>query len=131
MMSRFVVLYHEVNPDCGRPNHYDLMVESPASKASNRANSLWTWQILTPPGIGVFAAVRLENHRIEYLDYEGPVSGDRGRVTRVMQGDADWVAVEGGRWQVRLTNSAVDWLLEIVVGQGDNHSIKITAVGDA
>ena len=33
------------------------------------------------------AATRLADHRIEYLDYEGPISGDRGVVKRVDGGE--------------------------------------------
>lgn len=34
----------------------------------------------------VFEAERLTDHRSEYLTYQGPVSGDRGHVTRVREG---------------------------------------------
>lgn len=34
-----------------------------------------------------FRAQRLGEHRAAYLTYEGPVSGGRGRVTRVAAGD--------------------------------------------
>lgn len=34
------------------------------------------------------AARRIADHRTAYLTYEGPVSGDRGHVTRVARGEA-------------------------------------------
>ncbi len=34
-------------------------------------------------------ATRIADHRIAYLEYEGPISGDRGVVTRVDQGEYD------------------------------------------
>lgn len=34
----------------------------------------------------------LPSHRMEYLEYEGPVSGDRGLVTRVATGNFLWHA---------------------------------------
>ena len=47
---------------------------------------LWTWRLESEPvpencraGIN---ATRLPNHRVHYLDYEGPVSGNRGSVQR-------------------------------------------------
>jgi hypothetical protein len=38
------------------------------------------------PRGGSFEGVRLGDHRRVYLEYEGEVSGGRGRVTRVMEG---------------------------------------------
>src|SRR5262245_43439326 len=37
-------------------------------------------------GGGVVAAQRLDDHRPAYLDYEGPVSGNRGKVRRLVRG---------------------------------------------
>ena len=44
---------------------------------------LRTWRLerLPAPGVGI-RAEPLGDHRIAYLDYEGPVSGGRGSVTR-------------------------------------------------
>ena len=36
-----------------------------------------------PMLIGSCEAIRLPDHRARYLEYEGPISGDRGRVERV------------------------------------------------
>lgn len=38
------------------------------------------------PDLGQFSAERIGNHRIEYLTYEGPISGDRGSVQRLSTG---------------------------------------------
>ncbi|MCZ6834507.1 MAG: hypothetical protein O7G85_01920, partial [Planctomycetota bacterium] len=36
-------------------------------------------------------AIRLAEHRPAYLDYEGPISGNRGIVTQIAKGDIiDW-----------------------------------------
>jgi hypothetical protein len=40
------------------------------------------------------AATRLADHRMAYLDYEGPLSGDRGTVSRADRGDYDVVAID-------------------------------------
>ena len=46
-------------------------------------SALATWSIPLPPNPRhVCHADRLANHRTAYLDYEGPVSGDRGTVSR-------------------------------------------------
>ena len=51
-------------------------------------------------------------HRLFYLDFEGPVSGDRGRVTAWDRGDLDWftateslvrVQCHGAKWRGVLT----------------------------
>ena len=50
--------------------------------------SLGTWALAEAPCLDrQIYADELAPHRIEYLDYEGPISGDRGEVTRVMHGD--------------------------------------------
>ena len=44
---------------------------------------LKTWSLPQPPLKGVeMDAEALPDHRLAYLDYEGPISGDRGSVTR-------------------------------------------------
>lgn len=102
---RFVCLRHEL-PDSemnqpsegtrslrNRGSHWDFMLE--------RDGVLWTWCLQSNP----FAeprqmkqelpAVRLKDHRIAYLDYEGPisddkVSGNRGSVRQVANGQLIW-----------------------------------------
>jgi hypothetical protein len=92
-MPRFVLLYHECPPSFGKPSHWDLMLE--------QNGFLMTWSLAdlpanwrTPPGHSLTEpdAIRLPNHRLEYLDFEGPVSGDRGHVSRVDRGE--YVVVE-------------------------------------
>lgn len=44
---------------------------------------LRAWRLLTEPAAGIeIVAEVLPDHRRLYLDYEGPVSGGRGTVTR-------------------------------------------------
>lgn len=79
-MPRFVVLYHEMPPDHSRASHYDLMLES--------GKLLRTWAISDPPNVaGTISAELLNDHRQEYLAYEGEVSGGRGVVTRWDEGE--------------------------------------------
>jgi hypothetical protein len=85
VMSRFVLLRHECPPQYGKPSHWDLMLEDDGV--------LLTWRLLelpTPGGPAAFAT-RLDDHRIAYLDYEGPLSGDRGSVRRVDAGEFRWL----------------------------------------
>lgn len=69
-MPRFVILTH----DHPFP-HWDLMLES--------GDRLSTWRLLEEPAPGTSVpAQRLDDHRLLYLEYEGPVSGGRGNVAR-------------------------------------------------
>jgi len=81
MPARFVILHHT---GCGG-EHWDFMIE--------RDGVLLTWQLLaqpTDPGALPIVAKRIGDHRLAYLDYEGPVSGDRGQVRRVDAGTAEF-----------------------------------------
>jgi hypothetical protein len=74
-MPRFVVLRHEFPADHPRGAHWDVMFEIDGA--------LRTWAIGRMPDQGEpQSADALADHRLEYLTYEGPVSGERGSVTR-------------------------------------------------
>lgn len=83
-MPRFVILEHRWNGV-----HWDFMLEGDGALA--------TWAIDSPirPGVDLLAR-RLADHRPAYLDYEGEISGGRGRVSRIDQGEYD-VAVWSDR----------------------------------
>ena len=97
-MPRFVVLEHRWNGV-----HHDLMLEDPGTGA------LRTWAIDAPIVAGADLPARsLPDHRAAYLDYEGPVSGDRGTVRRLDRGtyeprvwsaEAVEIVLEGSRFQ--------------------------------
>lgn len=95
LMPRFVLLRHETPPDYGRASHWDLMFET--------GDVLRTWAIeeLPTPGKAI-AAEPLADHRLAYLDYEGPVSGNRGEVRREDAGDYEMVEDEAERFVVLL-----------------------------
>lgn len=79
-MPRFVVLCHEFPEGHARLKHWDLMFEW--------GSSLRTWAMAREPlSADEIEAEQLADHRLAYLDYEGPVSGDRGSVTRWDAGD--------------------------------------------
>jgi hypothetical protein len=78
-MPRFVILHHEMPATSERSTHWDLMLE--------RDGVLATWALEREPVAGItIEAQRLADHRLHYLDYEGPVSGGRGAVVRVDRG---------------------------------------------
>jgi hypothetical protein len=65
--------------------HWDVMVEIP----DRPDGPLATWAVDEPirPDAEL-PARRLPDHRRVYLEYEGPISGGRGEVRRVAQGNA-------------------------------------------
>ncbi len=82
-------------------SHFDLMIEN--------GPTLATWKMDTPPedaqAEGIPCA-RIAEHRRRYLEYEGPISGDRGLVARhdvstcraLQRSDATWrLAFNGSR----------------------------------
>ena len=74
-MPRFVILEH----DSPGGLHWDLMLE--------QGGVLLTWALSEPPQAARnVPAEALSDHRLAYLDYEGPISGGRGSVTRWDQG---------------------------------------------
>ena len=69
-MNRFVILTHDYPV-----LHWDFMLED--------STGLATWRLMSEPIFDdVIPAVQLASHRKAYLDYEGPVSGERGSVTQ-------------------------------------------------
>lgn len=78
MADEFVILRHS---DYG-PVHYDLMLRA--------GDMLATWQVLSNPAEmqpgDELLATRLPDHRLAYLEYEGSVSRNRGRVERIESG---------------------------------------------
>jgi hypothetical protein len=75
-MPLYVVLEHD-SPD---GVHFDFMLQV--------GQVLRTWALPQPPIAGAEMVGRvLPDHRLKYLEYEGPVSGNRGSVVRHDGGD--------------------------------------------
>lgn len=99
-MSRFVILRHDPPPGGQRPPHWDLMLQS--------GDVLRTWALAEPPTAGrPIAAEALADHRTAYLDYEGPVSGDRGAVCRWDAGTVQWERATPREIVIRLDGNQV------------------------
>lgn len=104
-MPRFVILRHELPAGHARRAHWDLMFE--------RGGVLRTWSVeREPSSAGPIEANDLADHRVDYLDYEGPVSGQRGTVRQWDRGEYRleeqapdrWIVVlEGARMTGRMT----------------------------
>lgn len=90
-MPRFVVLEHDY-PEL----HWDFMLEA--------GGVLLTWRLPAPPQAGTpLVAEASFDHRLAYLDYEGPVSGNRGHV----------VAWDRGTYEEKAGSSADRMVLRI------------------
>lgn len=71
-----------------------------------RGQVLATWRLARLP-VGLKAddkvpAEELPDHRLAYLDYQGPLSRNRGTVRRVDRGRYDLLSRNRGGWTVRL-----------------------------
>jgi hypothetical protein len=119
-MFRFVILLHETPPGHERATHWDFMLQA--------GDVLRTWALSEEPRIGaIIEAEALPDHRLAYLDYEGPVSRGRGTVTRWDSGRYTvehetaaqlYIRLDGNRLQcpAKLTSDENDpgkWRLEL------------------
>lgn len=83
---RWVLLRHDVASGPAREAswHYDWMIEE---EGNERLVCFRVMVRVGELGPGArFEGERLGDHRREYLEYEGEISGGRGRVTRVAAG---------------------------------------------
>ncbi|MBC7855013.1 MAG: hypothetical protein IAF94_16400, partial [Pirellulaceae bacterium] len=105
-MPRFVILRHELSPGHDRDSHFDLMLEV--------SGALRTWSLPKLPAAGkVIRAEPLPDHRLAYLDYEGSISGNRGSVSRVEEGEYEVVEETGGLLRVHLAGKNLRGILEL------------------
>lgn len=106
-MPRFVLLEHD-HPTI----HYDFMLEW--------GGVLRTWRLDRIPSEAASIPARpLPDHRTDYLDYEGPVSGERGQVSRIDRGEFEILAESRTSLEIslrgdRIIGSAIlsDWTRE-------------------
>jgi hypothetical protein len=97
---RFVVLRHDGITE----PHFDLMFESELGGA------LRTWRSAVWPIVDPVCITPLDLHRREYLEYEGPLSNDRGYVTRVAQGTYIVNVLSDNQTEVTLSGVAMETL---------------------
>ena len=98
-MPRFALLIHD-HPFV----HWDLLVQ--------RGEVLRSWRLLESPDrwrsaaeSAGLSAESIGEHRLLYLDYEGPVSRERGRVARWDLGQVEWLAESETSVRLRLSGS--------------------------
>ena len=101
-MPRFVVLAH----DWPYP-HFDFLLEE--------GSHLRGWRLKTFPQRGeTISATALPDHRPFYLDYEGPLIGERGSVRQIDRGTFEWIERMSEIIRVELhgviVNGQAEWL---------------------
>ena len=105
MSDEFVILRHTEPSGV----HYDLMLRD--------RDALATWRLDANPAemiVGEIArATTLPRHRLAYLDYEGPVRGDRGSVDRVDRGTFEGRSSGGGGYDVELAGDVIRGAFEL------------------
>ena len=118
-MPRFVLLHHVVPPTFPRPSHWDLMFEV--------GDSLRTWAIekpLLPDAPQILTATKLANHRIEYLDYEGPVSNERGVVARLAHGEFEILSSTNTLFEAELRGENLSGVLRLGAATKSDWSVE-------
>ncbi len=87
-----------------------------------RGDVLATWQLLSEPvdptSLPV-SARKIADHRLEYLTYEGPVSRNRGTVTRVDSGTVQYECFDADEAVIRLTGERLQGRFTLS-GSGDD-----------
>ena len=93
-----------------------------------RGGALRTWSVEREPwSAGTVEASELPDHRLDYLDYEGPVSGDRGTVRQFDRGEYATEEEGGDRWVVALQGAQLRGRMTLVRG-GQRHSWRVSFV---
>ncbi|MEZ6093058.1 MAG: hypothetical protein R3C03_02300 [Pirellulaceae bacterium] len=84
-MIRFVVLFHDFPEGANGGAHWDWMFEVGSVLKTWRSEiGVVDWRAIRPI---VFPVSQIADHRLAYLDFEGPISGQRGEVVRVQYGE--------------------------------------------
>lgn len=102
IVSRTTVQLRHTLPD--NSHHFDWLLDV----AGDNQSPLTTFRLPAPlhelmAGRSM-QAQRIDDHRRSYLDYEGPISGERGSVEKVTAGRICELHREAGEW-----NLTIEW----------------------
>jgi len=115
-MPRFVILEHD-HPQL----HWDFMLEA--------KEVLRTWKLDMPPQVGQTINAELSfDHRLIYLDYEGPLSNNRGSATRWDTGTFNWQNDTKDHVLIDLKGNRCSGAVELRRGSNDQWQALFTAV---
>jgi hypothetical protein len=118
-MPRFAILRH----DGPQGSHWDLLLET--------GGVLRAWSLPQPPQPGVeMTAEALPDHRLIYLEYEGPISGGRGTVTAWDRGDYRWVRQDDAQLVIQLSGQKLAGraVLRLLPGQARQWQFSLAAI---
>jgi hypothetical protein len=117
-VPRFVVLHHNTSDG----EHWDLCLEQDAILA--------TWQLAENPqrldtdNSQPIAARRIQDHRKLYLDYEGPISNNRGHVTRLDRGTYRLIEQFPTQWHFRLYGHYLNGTYDLIFITQSNWQLR-------
>lgn len=117
-MGRWVLLKHDM-PD--GTWHYDWMLQRPGSGMNEPLITFRVNERPDDPRVWEMAAERLPDHRAAYLEYEGEVTGGRGRVRRIAQGACLVMQDDGNEFRVHMLDAPARQWIGIVRGAGSYH----------
>ncbi|MBA62605.1 MAG: hypothetical protein CMJ76_09595 [Planctomycetaceae bacterium] len=123
-MSRFVILFHEPGQASSHSEHFDFMLES----LEGTALATWRWERI-PIQQTTFTAIQLPPHRLAYLEYEGAVSGDRGKVTRSIVGIyKDRISLNDSQWEIKIESDQLQGTLNAQCLESDRWQFEFTPI---
>lgn len=105
-MPRYVILWHEAGPALNRPSHFDLLFEEMSDARA------WFVEQVVVSGTEL-AAEELPRHRLHYLTYEGPISRDRGAVSRWDHGEYRLLHASEDHFEVHLHGQRLEGTLQL------------------
>lgn len=123
-MEAMVLLHHDM-PDGSW--HLDWMLE----RIGDDPHRLVTFRVdqrIDHSACVVFHAEHLADHRADYLDYEGPVSGDRGIVRRLARGRCSILDLTDQTLIARIAWGGLHRLARGVLKAGDRWSFTLGPV---
>ena len=124
-------------PHSDKPDHWDFMLES--------EGRLLTWNLQTLPAVWAIEAsdsidsgntdsgntvdaTAIDNHRLAYLDYEGPITDDRGTVRQCDPGTYEATVFSPDEYRCQLAGKRLCGEIVFVRHAGD--SWRLTANSD-
>lgn len=117
VQGRFVILEHT-----WEGVHWDFMLEF--------GGKLKTWRLPQLPQPGVrLSATALPDHRLAYLEYEGPVSRGRGVVRRVERGTYTG-SVSDDLVKAEIRGERIQGLVHLIRRSDDEWEFVLSAVAD-
>jgi len=118
-MPDYVILHHQFPDRGGEPSHWDVMFQVD--------DVLLTWAVDEIPRPGLRTAARaLDDHRVEYLDYSGPVSGNRGEVSPLGRGSYQGDPSRTSSFSLQLQGGPFCGLIQLEPVEGDEGKWWVT-----